>query len=370
MMANEVKVNFANLKLSQLSKDDKIKYVGPKILEALENGGIETVGALANATVEAIITILEGADVSKIAWDRERIEEMIQIAQNKILAQKKNVAQSETGSAGGQPATVSGERVENPEWRTYEEFTVFFNYGDSEDGQKLWRALIHPQDDVDKPEPPKWHPDPNDEGYTVQFEFQSGENGQKLWRTLIYNGETLEETNVTGWTPDQWWPWIAEKASLTEEALQAAIQDDEGIESMTLPKAVKRQVMEASEDALALKVNGFKHRSSEKRANKLAADVNFSIAGEQADELLAQWPPLQFQVEVFVVNLENKVSSLVGFVSQNAEPGKVEYTSEIEFSMPELGHYKPHCLVRMLPSGEAAYLEGPSFEVVPKKLGS
>jgi hypothetical protein len=417
-MPNDVHKNSKNLKLSET----KIKHVGPKVREALEKGGIKTVGDLAGSTIEEIESILE-SEVPPPTRTPEKIAEMIEEAKKIVAAQQKNVAQAELVAAEKQPVKVP-------------EFTVFFNYGHIEDGSKRWRAIVHPYGDDSKPEPPKWHLNPNDEGYTVRFEYQPGAENKKPWRTVVYNGESLEEIDITGWTPDEWWLWISERALLTKEALQATAQGKEEYrqaqesigqemdeiriqarldleqtlagERIKEQEALKKELdkkraeqeqtlagerikeQEAlkkeldkkraeqeqtlageqqvvSEDSLVekdLRITRFKvHRPSDKRPNTLVADVDFEVS----DELLAQFLS-RIQIEVRSVNLKNKDAHLVGYDSKLLIPEQNKYEIQLEFPMPELGRYKPYCIVRSLPSGEDRdYQEDDIFNIVRKK---
>jgi hypothetical protein len=391
-MPNDVHKNSKNLKLSET----KIKHVGPKVREALEKGGIKTVGDLAGSTIEEIESILE-SEVPPPTRTPEKIAEMIEEAKKIVAAQQKNVAQAELVAAEKQPVKVP-------------EFTVFFNYGHIEDGSKRWRAIVHPYGDDSKPEPPKWHLNPNDEGYTVRFEYQPGAENKKPWRTVVYNGESLEEIDITGWTPDEWWLWISERALLTKEALQATAQGKEEYrqaqesigqemdeiriqarldleqtlagerikEQEALKKELDKKRAEqeqtlageqqvVSEDSLVekdLRITRFKvHRPSDKRPNTLVADVDFEVS----DELLAQFLS-RIQIEVRSVNLKNKDAHLVGYDSKLLIPEQNKYEIQLEFPMPELGRYKPYCIVRSLPSGEDRdYQEDDIFNIVRKK---
>ena len=330
-MPTNVHTDSTDLKLDKV----KIKFVGPAVRKGLAKGGIQTVTDLAGSSVDEIESILENAGLPTPTRTAEKIEEMIQEAKISAATQPNSDAQTDSIAAASQLAPIP-------------EFTVFFNYGYIEDDQQQrWRALIHPHNDGSKPEPPKWHLSPNDEGYTVRFEHQSSENSQNSWRTIIYNGKSSEETDITGWTPDKWWPWIMERASLTEEALQVIVQGEADIESMPTSVSEKSVVAAESQAEKALSITRFEvHLPSDKRANILVADVDFEIS----EELLAQRPP-QFQVELLYVSLENNVSHVAGYDSKQLDLERRKYESQIEFDMPELGEHMLHCVV-LLPSGE------------------
>ena len=146
-MPANVQTNSADLKLDKV----KIKFVGPAVRKGLTKGGIQTVADLAGSSVDEIESILENQGLPTPTRTPEKIEEMIQEAQDLVAAQLDSYAQTGSVSAASQLTSVP-------------EFTVFFNYGYIEDGQQRWRALIHPHDDGNKPEPHKWHLNPNDEG--------------------------------------------------------------------------------------------------------------------------------------------------------------------------------------------------------------
>jgi hypothetical protein len=326
-----------NIKLSEV----KIKYIGPTVLEALEKAGITTVADLAGSAVDEIESILKSKVPAPVRTP-EKIAGMIQEATTMVADRQKDVAKINSASAENQSATVP-------------EFTAFFNYGYIDDGLKRWRAVIHPHDDGEKPEPPEWHLNPDDEGYTVRFEHRADEEGQERWQTIVYNGKSLEETDITGWTPDKWWPWIAEKASLNGE---------EDLETTPVSNGDTPVEVRESPEEKALKIARFDiHLPSDKRANTLVADVAFEIS----EDLLAQ-QPLHIQVEVLYVNLEHNASHLAGYDSKPLKPGQRAYESQVEFPMPELGRYRPHCVVLSLPSGEHGdYQEDGIFNVIPKK---
>ncbi len=343
-MSNNVRTDSKSLKLAEV----KIKYVGPAVRRALEKGGIHTVAELATSSVEDIESILEH-ELPAPARTAEKIAKMIQQAQELAAAAPNRNAQTDRPSTKSKLAKVP-------------EFTLFFNYGYIENDQRRWRALIHPHADGDKPEPPAWHPDPEDEGYTVRFERSSSENKDK-WRTVIYNGKSLEETDITGWTPDQWWPWIAEKASLNEEAIQAAVLGQEVSESMLTPVNDQSSSVRDSLTDKPLTVTRFEIQvPSDNRANILVANVEFEIS----EETLAQQTS-QFQIEILYVDLHGETSHLAGRDDIKLEPDQRRYESWVEFPIPKFGRYQPYCIVLLLPSGEFGdYQEDKIFNVVPK----
>ena len=332
---------------------EDIKGIGPAIQKAMVEGGVETPADLAGSTVAEIEAILEPA-VAEQFRKPEIIDGMIQDAKKKIADWQENDAPTNLASVQNHPASNSGKRVNKPEWQKYEEFAVFFQYGHSEDGQNRWRAIILQHADSD--EPSEWRS--SDGAYIVKFEYQSSDDGQKRWQTRLVHAETEDEiADFTGKAPDEWWPWIVQKASLTA-------QEDKGIEPIPTSDSAKPQAVRGPQTEKALRITHFEvHLPSDKRANMLAADVDFEIS----DKLFAQGPS-QFQVEILYVNLENHVSCLAGCKNEQLIPEKREYKIQIEFPMPELGDYKPHCIVLSLPSGEHGdYQEDRIFTVVPKR---
>lgn len=350
-MPTNVHTDFPDLKLGKV----KIKYIGKAVREALIKGGIKTVAELAASSVEEIESALEH-EVPPPTRTEERISEMIQGAQELLKTQEASAAQADSTPEEDQLVSVP-------------EFTLFFNYGIIEDDQKRWRALIHPHDDGDKPEPPAWHPNPADEGYTVRFERLTGEDSQEGWRTVVYNGKSLEFTDITGWTPDQWWPWITEKASLIGEAFQVKAHTKEAVESMPAVVSIKPAEADEPPAEKELRITRFEHhRLTGDDANRLVAEVDFEIS----DDLLAQGPPY-FQVEVLYTDSENKngdekkASHFAGYDNKELVSEQRTYESQVKFELPELGAYIPHCVV-LLPSGElAGYQKGEEIIVIAKK---
>ncbi len=345
-----------NLNLNEVH----IKHIGPVTQKALEKEGIRTVANLAGSTVAEIESILKLE--AHVSPDTERISKWIQKAKKIVSDQQKNIAQSVVASTENQPAKVSGEHVNKPEWQKYEEFAVYVQYGHGDDGQRRWRAIILQHAGSD--EPSKWQS--NDGAYIVKFEHQSSEDGQRHWRTRLVHAETETEiVDFTGKTPDKWWPRIVKKASLPQEASQASVQEDKDIGLMPTSDNAEPQAVGESEAEKALRITHFEvHLPSDNRPNTLVADVDFEIS----DKILAQ-QSLQFQVEVLYVNLENNVSHLAGYTSEQLISEKREYECQVEFPMPELGCYQPHCVVLSLPSGEHGdyYKEDRILKIVPKK---
>jgi hypothetical protein len=348
-MPNNVHAESTDLKLDKVD----IKFVGPAVRKGLAKGRIQTVADLAGSSVDEIESILENEGLPSITRTAEKIEEMIQEAKILVAAQSNSDAQTNSAPVDNQLTKVL-------------EFTLFFNYGYSEDDQKRWRALIHPHAHGDSLEPPTWHPNPGDEGYTVRFECQPSEDGQESWRTLVYIGKSrsVDETDITGWTPDEWWPWIAEKASLVKEALQTTVQEEEVIETIAPSINDKPSEAEEYQPEKALRITRIEHHlTPDNGAKKLVVNVDFEIS----KELLAEQPS-SFQVGVLYEDLEKNVSQYAGLSNIKPVPEKRKYESRIVCDLPKLGEYRPRCIVSSLPSRELQdYKKGDKITIIPKK---
>lgn len=332
---------------------EQVDGVGPVVREVLVNGGVETLADLAAASVSDIIAIFEPVSRRKIPAPlrtEERIGKMILDAQELERSAGSPVAKATATAESSAASSRQG-------WQTYEEFALDFEYGDSDEGQR-WRAVVLPQAGGELPEPRKWHA--KNGGYVVKFEHQPGGDGQAAWRTIVEHSDTGVPTDITGWTPDRWWPWIAEKEVLLTRHPSAARRDEPTRSADEPPEAASQQT-EANGQEPAVRISSFVVR--EKSPDMLVADITFEVS-----DTLLELEPLQCQIEVLTLDVENGLSTLVGFESKRLEPARRNYGSEIAFAKPALGLYQPHCVVLLASSGgHGAFKVDEIFEMIAKR---
>jgi hypothetical protein len=114
-------------------------------------------------------------------------------------------------------------------------------------------------------------------------------------------------------------------------------------------------------DEVQLSVIGPASEFPEKR---LKAEINFQLSGAGAEALSSQG--IHFRIESYTVDLESGVSELAASSRSQLEPQLFKYRAEQEFSIPDVGRYRFHSLVLLLPPGDmVAYHKGPTLRVVP-----
>lgn len=302
---------------------EEIEGVGPGYADALRQAGVHTFADLAHFTSPEALhaVLLENAETDVPLWKIER-NDWIGQARKKVAAKVVTKrAAAEPQSAAGNAGPASEESPPPEEWQEHAVFMVF-------------------------------------------FERRAGEEGQELWQTRTYRSENDGEVAAfPGVEPFPWVEWILNNAHLPFEvpspmlAEQPAEAEETGIVAETgLPAAEGFTV--AIRNA-SLSELGPTADAPEKG---LGAEVQFDVSWPPA----ASETPAHYRVEIHTVELESGDTALVASEGGRLESGVHSYRSHQRFPIPEVGRYRLHYVVLLLPpAGAVAFHDGPTLNIRP-----
>jgi hypothetical protein len=299
----------------------QIKGIGQKIADTLHSIGIHSLADLAQTTPVDLAQKLSAQAGLKLS--SQSIEAQDWIGQARTLAAKQatsvdlpdetvDMDQAELAPASTEPPTGSG-------WKSYAEFTLFFDYMLDERGEQQWQT--------------------------------------RIWQTRVYDGASGEEPSFPGLAPEPWVEWIfkrlgppalAELTALTSAALTPApppASSDTQLE-------IVEMLVEVVEPGAAV------------TKRSLVVTVRFNIAGTNASALAASEAP--YQVEVHLIDPDRGTTNLASCQRGRLQPDTVDYTSRQIVAIPAVGRYELQSIVFLLPPGEALAVQaGPTLRVLP-----
>jgi hypothetical protein len=314
-----------NRKNSRETNDDleQIEGVGPGYADALRQAGVQTFADLAHfASPEALhAVLLESAEADVPLWKIER-NDWIGQARKKVAAKvvtKRSAAEAEAAVADAGPESEEAPSPE--EWQEHAVFMVF-------------------------------------------FERRAGEEGQEMWQTRTYRSENDGEVAAfPGVEPSPWVEWILNNAHLpfvvpspTLAERPAAAEEAVTVTEAGAPAAegfaVTIQNVSVSEVG----------PTADAPEKGLGAEVQFEVSWPPA----VIEPPAHYRVEIHTVDLESGDTALLASEGGHLESEVHSYHSHQRFPIPEIGRYRLHYVVLLLPpAGAVAFHDGPTLNVRP-----
>jgi hypothetical protein len=211
--------------------------------------------------------------------------------------------------------------------------------------------------------------------FEVEFERVIDEIGKQLWETTAYDAfkggavkpfekyKDFESIETTEWV--NWILYRMRQHTSTDLARTEIEGTSDPIPSEA--KADASSVLKAEDDT---RIEVCDVQISECNvpigvwATRLMAKIHFQLSGSAARILTANRAP--FRIEVHAVNRESKASNLLVSRQSQLKPGNQDCSIEQTFLVPEIGRYRFHVIVLLLPPWEmmATYRSDP-FDIVP-----
>jgi hypothetical protein len=205
--------------------------------------------------------------------------------------------------------------------------------------------------------------------FTVSFDVARGDDREPVLHTTVHDGTNGGREGVfQGEDTAPWVNWMLERANLPVAVEHIATQT--GVLGDRLP--IKT---EAAAPPIPVELDGTRLEIGDVRLSivrptlrvpekRLKAEISFQLSGADAETLAAKGIP--FRIEEYTVDIASGVSELVASDRSQLEPQVLQYKSEQEFDIPDVGRYEFHSIVFLLPPGNvAAYYRGPTIRVVP-----
>jgi hypothetical protein len=318
---------------SDMRMDDDltiINGIGPSWAEALHKIGIWSFADLARYSPQSLsLELLNGANVK--------------ISSNKIEQQ------NWIGQANALTHSLNLEPLESDESEVHQ---------DNESPSSSWRQKA---------------------GFSLFFDYSEEEPEKETWRTRVYHDETGEETEFLTVDTPTWVNWIIEKGNLPLH--QQSMTVDEISEKVSIPvETPPAELLQApapdelskpkseTDDILHFEIQDVTVSVSKPSMGLpekgIMVNVDFHLEGAEAIGMVAERVP--YRVEIYTVNLQSNVLSLVASERGLLQPDVSKYRSLQTFSIPELGRYELYSLVILLPPvGKMSYFSGPIFKIVP-----
>ena len=197
--------------------------------------------------------------------------------------------------------------------------------------------------------------------FTLKFEHKTDEDGQKRWRTWIYReqngGKEVELPGIT----DRWVHWILDHANLPPNLMsQAKAISLVEVEKAPVPEEPVPAKRRLTIKSLKLHVSD---QSDKKPQKQIAANLQFEVSGFDDAQTSVSLP---LHVELLLVNSETNHTQLVASDRIQLEQQVNNYSSQLQFALPKLGHYQMHCVLFLPTISElAAHYQGPMLNIIP-----
>lgn len=86
----------------------------------------------------------------------------------------------------------------------------------------------------------------------------------------------------------------------------------------------------------------------------------------EGNQIFDQDVPSQFQLRIYMVDLESNKSQLIAVETGELSPADNTKTIEKDFDIPPTGHYQLYSIAKLLPPNtSASYLQGPIIKAEP-----
>lgn len=292
----------------------QIKGIGQVIAQALNSLGIYRHADLDSFTPDSLAALLK-AGIPSIS--PKRIERDDWLGQARVLAQAHN--QEELGSP----------RPEADENETPVPLAEGREEDTAEAPREGWRELAD---------------------FFISFGFAIDPEGEERLQTKAHHSQADKPVQWDGIVTDQLSSWMLSQANLS-------------LPTETEAQPVPVTPYDARIEILDVRLSQI-GPSSGVPGKRLVADIRFQISGPEAENLTTERIP--FRIEVHAVNLESGALNLVASERSHLQPRVFEYTSQQAFPMPDLGLYKLHTILLVLPPGEMmVFRREPTFRVVP-----
>jgi hypothetical protein len=232
-------------------------------------------------------------------------------------------------------------------------------------------APTPPKGEAEPVEEPKEQPSrEHDAVFTVSFDVTRDEAEEPVLNTTVYDeGNGGKEETFQGTDTSLWISWMLERANLPFVIKPITAEVEATGEELPPTKAEAAIPSIPGElydflleiDDVQLSEIGPMLEIPEK---SLKAEIKIKLSGSDAEKLSLQGT--SFRTEIYTIDLDSGYPRQVGSKEDQFEPHIFEYTHQIGFTMPDVGRYEFHNLVRLLPSGELrASHRGPTMRIVP-----
>lgn len=198
--------------------------------------------------------------------------------------------------------------------------------------------------------------------FIVFFDGCADRSGRPEWLVRIYDAASGEETLLAPPERDRWADWIMARVRIPA-ALKLTIGGTAGdaVHEVTPAPAKRRAAHFARQPRIEVLQVRFLETTPD---HPPSAELRFRLTGAQAGTLARQ--RAAYRIETYAVDLVQRKPALIAAKEGHLEPRVFEYSDHHTLALPDVGRYRLHSRVLLLPpADQIACHRGPVLNVVP-----
>jgi hypothetical protein len=198
--------------------------------------------------------------------------------------------------------------------------------------------------------------------FIVFFDGCADRSGRPDWLVRIYDAASGEETLLAPPERDRWADWIMARVKLPAAVnLTIGGTAEDAVHGVAPPPAKRRAAHFARQPRIEVLRVRFVETTPD---HPPRAEVRFRLTGAQAGTLARQ--RARYRIETYAVDLVQRRPALIAAKEGHLEPRVFEYSDQQTLTLPDVGRYRLHSRVLLLPpADQIACHRGPVLNVVP-----